>query len=402
MKLLFIHPSFPGQFKFVAPHAAKVGHEVVFLSMRTVNSLRSVRQISYSVGAAEQTQTALLQPSADVLSHALAARRVAELLLGEGFYPDVIIVHPGWGEAMFIKDVFPKAKLIAFLEYFFTHKSGFSGFDGSSDDVDASAMLRIRNAPWLQALNEADWNVSPTRWQKSLFPETYQDQITVLHEGIDCGKFSPVIEATLALPNGKLLKKGMEVITFVSRYLEPIRGLNTALRAAKIVLEQRPLAQVLVIGEDGRSYGNRPRDGKALSTSLLEELDLPPERVHFLGTVPQSTIVTALQISMVHLFLTYPFLISWSVLEALACECVVVASDTGPVRDIITNQVNGILLDFFDHEAFASTACKVLSAPTSFTHLGNAGRAGMLADFNGAINMRRQLSMIENIAAGGL
>lgn len=399
MRVLFAHQSFPSQFKYLAPSLAKLGHQVVFMSAPTEKRLPGVAQHFYTLGPEEHCESTLLKPLADALRYGLAARQAATSLAEMGFSPDVIVAHPGWGEALFLKDVFGSAHLVSFLELFFTPEDSFFDFASPSPDIDTRALLHMRNGPLLEALIHSSWNIAPTEWQRNLFPDHFMDRTTVIHEGINVSKFAPTSGAELRCDDGTLLKQGMEVVTFVARYLEPIRGLKSFLMAAELILKQRPKAHIVVVGHDRGGYGDPPPKGCTHKEVILGSCDLDRRRVHFMGCVGQSIVVKVLQMSTVHVFLTYPFLISYSVLEALACECVLIASDTGPVREIVADGTNGLVVDFFDAEQIANLACSVLARPEDFALLGRRGRDLIARKYNALINVNRQIELIRNVAA---
>jgi glycosyltransferase involved in cell wall biosynthesis len=400
LRILFAHQSFPAQFRYLAPGLANIGHEVVFISLPAPSQLSGVKHISYSLDLFSAGSDPLLHHIKDCLRHGLAARDTALKLKKDGFLPDVILTHPGWGDAMFLRDIFPKSKMMCFLEFFFTPEGNFFDFGQEAPSLDIRATLHMRNIPLLLALNESSWNIAPTRWQKHVFPEVYQKCTTTLHEGINVKRYIRGCGGQVQSSNGTILRDGMEIVTFVARYLEPIRGFYTFMRAADLILKSRPNAHIVVAGGEHGRYGDPPPDGQTHMIAMLQELDLDLSRVHFFGFPNPSAVITLLQISRVHLFLTYPFLISWSVLEALACNCVVLASDTGPCREIISHGVNGLLIDFFDHSKFAEIACKVLDNPGKFAYMGEAGRQTVLDRFDAIKNVNQQIDLVKAVASG--
>ncbi len=400
MRILFAHQGFPSQFKYLAPAAARIGHEVIFMSAPTMAKLPGVQQVSYALTTPINPSDLLLNDMADAVRYGRAAREEAIKLRDKGFSPDVIVVHPGWGEGLFLRDVFPKARLVCFLEFFFRPEGNFFDFEGAEPDLETRAQLHIRNFPLLLALNQAAWNMSPTRWQKHLFPDVYQRKTTVVHEGINLKKFARRSGVELLAPDGTCLRESMEIVTFVARHLEPIRGFASFMRSVELILKRRPNAHIAIAGRVDGGYGTPPPDGQTHKEVVLGELDLDLTRIHFFGCVPQSTVVTLLQLSTVHFFITYPFLISWSVLEAMACGCVVLASDTGPAREIIEHGHNGFLIDFFDYAQFAEVACEVLASPSAFAKYGYAARATMVARFDAVKNVNQQLRLLNAVVDG--
>lgn len=296
----------------------------------------------------------------------------------EGFEPDVILAHPGWGDAFYVRDFFPGARVVGLFEYFYRPRGADVGFDPEfPTGIDDIFRLHTNNATQLLALESCDAAICPTPWQKSLFPSAYQSQLRVIHEGIDTTVATPDPHASFTLPNGLTLKNGDEVLTFVSRSLEPYRGFHIFMRALPAILKVRPHCQVIIVGADGNSYGPEPASPylnwtqKAL-TELGSRIDL--NRVHFVGHLAHADYLRVLQVSRLHVYLTYPFILSWSLLEAMACGCTVLASDTAPVRDAIDDEANGMLFAFHSHPQLSEHAIDMLAQPQRYAHLGQQAR----------------------------
>lgn len=289
-----------------------------------------------------------------------------ESLRAEGFVPDVVFAHPGWGEALHVKDVFPACRLLIYAEYFYTEAGGDTGFDPefpSPAGWPAQGRLRLKNTHLLHAMAAADSAISPTRFQQSRHPEWFRPRIDVIHDGIDTSKFYPDARQSVKLAQaGISLQAGDEVVTFVARQLEPYRGYHTFMRALPALQRLRPQARVVIVGGNGAAYGAAAPGGRSWRQVFLEEvrdrIDL--SRVHFVGSVPHPVLTQLLQVSAVHAYLTYPFVLSWSMLEALSIGCLVVGSRTAPVEEVIEDGRNGFLVDFFDAEALACRIAEVL------------------------------------------
>lgn len=318
-----------------------------------------------------------------------AAYHCARQLRDEGFTPDVIVAHPGWGESLFLKDVWPQAKLGIYCEFFYQSAGADVGFDpefSSSTDEDA-CRLRLKNANYQLHFPIAQAGLSPTHWQKSGFPSPFREQIQVVHDGIDTARVSPRAEVSLQLKtnNGlRQLTRADELITFVNRNLEPYRGYHIFMRALPAILKARPNARILIVGGEGVSYGAPPpgpADGKGAApkgwkpiflNEVKDRIDL--ERVHFLGNIAYSQFVSLLQISTVHTYLTYPFVLSWSLLEAMSAGCAIVASGTAPVQEAIQDNETGWLVDFLDASALAEKVIALCQDPQRRQALGQAAR----------------------------
>ena len=273
-----------------------------------------------------------------------------------------MVAHCGWGETMPLRSVFPGARMAVYCEFYYRPEGQDVGFDPETGQfgVDGLVGLNAKNASSLIALAECDLGVSPTPWQRSTFPREFQSKIHVAHEGVDTAWIAPNPTAKIELPGGLRLDRRDEVVTYFARGLEPMRGFHVFMRAVPEILRARPNAHIVVVGAEEASYGNPPPDGGEWKHYCLREalpqLDL--SRLHFLERLPHPELRRLMQVSTVHVYLTYPFVLSWSCIEALSAGCAIVASDTAPVRDVIENGENGVLTPFHDHRALAGEICR--------------------------------------------
>lgn len=366
MNVLFIHQNFPGQFKNIALYLnQQPGVEVLAIGRDTAPGIPGVQLLRYKP---HRTANASTHPYVRLFEGAvLHGQQVLRLLLdlkAKGYKPDVIVAHPGWGETLYAKEAFPETKLIHFCEYYYHAHGADADFDPEFPlSIDSAASIRSRNALHLLNLENCDQAITPTHWQHSLHPEAYREKIQVIHEGIDTGALRPDPLATLQLPNGAVLRAGMPIVTYVARNLEPYRGFHCFIRALPALLKQHPACQVVIVGGDDVSYGSKPKDALNWRTKMLEENPIDLNRVHFLGKVSYATYKQVLQISAVHTYLTYPFVLSWSLLEAMASGCLIVGSDTAPLREVLCDGKNGLLVNFFDSVQLSQTLTEVLNAP---------------------------------------
>lgn len=366
MRILFVHQNFPGQFPHLAPALAARGHEVLALTDERNARTSPVRTLRYKAPAAVETSSALGRHYSEHAERGLTAARGARALRDRhGFVPDVIIGHPGWGETLFLREIWPQARLLVYAELMYRTRGQDVGFDPETGSVrdEARFMTLARSAHLIQGVVQADAAIAPTRYQADSFPPELRAKITVIHDGIDTARVAPDPQARLTLPGGRVLSAGDEVLSFVSRSLEPYRGFHVFMRALPAVLAARPRAQVVVVGAEGVSYGAEPQGGISWKARMLTELEgrLDLSRVHFPGRVPYGDHLALIALARVHCYLTYPFVLSWSLTEAMAAGAYVVASDTEPVRELIADGGNGRLVPFFDTAALSAALVRGLS-----------------------------------------
>ncbi|MFC5354341.1 glycosyltransferase family 4 protein [Azospirillum himalayense] len=372
MRLLFLHQNFPGQYKHLARHFAGLPQVQAVALGEAVNlkdrpAPPGIRLLGYRSpqGASAQTHHYLRSAEAAVRRGQTVARACLDLKR-QGFRPDLVCAHAGWGESLYIKDVFPDTKLLTFFEFYYQAEGGDLGFDPEFPaSFDDRCRARTRNTTHLLSLAGTDWGITPTRWQHAQFPALARRCIDVVFDGIDTDAVTPDPGAMLRLADGTVLTRTDEVITYVARNLEPYRGFHVFMRALPEILRRRPKARVLIVGGDEVSYGCAPQDGRTWRAFMMGEVGarLDLGRVHFLGRVPYNRFLEILRVSGVHVYLTYPFVLSWSMMEAMAAGCAVVGSATGPVREVIADGDNGFLVDFFDWQAIADAVDRVFEEP---------------------------------------
>jgi glycosyltransferase involved in cell wall biosynthesis len=408
MNILFIHQNFPGQFKFLAPALVQQGHTVVAMTMQKTEAAdwQGVKLEPYT---ASRGTTPNVHPwVSDFETKTIrgeACFRAALKMKEAGFTPDVIIAHHGWGESLFLKEVWPESKLGIYCEFFYHPHGTDVGFDPEfpvKDEGDA-CRLRLKNLNNLLHFEVADAGISPTHWQASTFPEPFRSQITVVHDGIDTQAVAPNPAVSLTLNGNLVLTKQDEVITFVNRNLEPYRGYHVFMRALPEILKRRPNARVLIVGGDDVSYGARPDNGQKWKDIFATEVrsqisDANWSRVHFLGNIPYQYFIPLLQLSTVHVYLTYPFVLSWSLLEAMSVGCAIVASDTQPLHEAIRQDETGRLVGFFDVAGLANEVCTLLGDLNARKRLGQNARQFAQANYDlQTVCLPRQLAWVEGL-----
>jgi glycosyltransferase involved in cell wall biosynthesis len=408
MNILFIHQNFPGQFRHSASAlAADKRNKVVALCINAPGyPTPGVVIARYAVR--RKPVDGVSPYLADMQTKVLRGEAVAGAALElrkKGFMPDVIVVHPGWGEQLFVRDIWPKARMLGFMEFFYRSEGLDTNFDPefAADSIGARLRTRAKTFNLMAALELADWSYSPTQWQRSSLPPVHQARTSVIFDGIDTEFITPQAKAVFTLPDGRTVKQGDEVLTFVNRNMEPYRGFHVFMRALPAIQKARPDAITLIVGGDDVSYGAKPPGGGGWKDVMLKEVGdkLDMSRIAFLGRIPYADYRTLLQVSRAHAYLTYPFVLSWSMLEAMAAECLVIGSGTPPVKEALRHEENGLLVDFFDIGGWAETISKALAKPKDNAALRKAARADVLANYDlKAICLPRQLKLIEAVAAG--
>jgi glycosyltransferase involved in cell wall biosynthesis len=389
VKILFVHQNFPGQFLHLAPELQRRGHECRALTDGKNQRPSAIPVVRY------RHDGVVIDPAATRLGRnytlmsdrgVTVARAAVQMRDTQGYSPDVIIGHSGWGETLFLKEVWPSARLIVYAEFYYRGQGADVGFDAEFNppNFDQVMIAQGRAAHLGQALLHADAGLSPTDWQANSYPAPLRDLIKVTHDGVDTAVMQPNPHASFTLPNGKKLRAGDEVLTFVNRNLEPYRGYHIFMRALPRVLAARLDAQVVIVGGDEVSYGAAPPGAKGWKEKILDEMrgQIDLTRVHFLGRVPYDHFTSLMQISRAHAYLTYPFVLSWSMLEAMAAGALIVGSRTAPVTEVIKHGSNGLLVDFFDVAGWSEMLIDALARPAAYAHLRMAARQTILDQYD--------------------
>lgn len=328
----------------------------------------------HAIKLASSTHPYVLDFQKSILN-AQAVFQILQKFKQQDIHFDLAISHTGWGEAIFFKAAYPKTPLIGYIEFFFHLQGADIGFDPHYPvTTDQQLQIKTLNAQLLLSMNECDAFITPTHWQKSLFPQLWQPKINVIHEGVDTSVCKPNEKVSFTLPCGTHLTRKDEVITYSARNLEPYRGFPVFLKAIERVCKERPNCHIIITGGDKVSYSPRLPNNESYREHFLKTVSLPHDRVHFLGTVPYQTHLQLLQLSSAHIYLTYPFVLSWSFIEAMACGCTIIASDTRPVMDFLEADINGISVNFFDDKQIATKINSILNHPERKKHLGQAAR----------------------------
>jgi glycosyltransferase involved in cell wall biosynthesis len=410
MNILFIHQNFPGQFKHLSVALAAQGHQVKALTLRVKErqTWNKVDIVPYGIikRSEQQTHPWVLDFDSKV-TRGESCYRAAREMRDAGYKPDIIIAHHGWGESMFLRDVWPEARMGIYCEFFHLTDYPHINFDPEfpATDPEADALrIRLKNINNHLHFEAAQMGLSPTTFQADTFPQPFRDKISVIHDGIDTRVLVRNDDVTFPLEDGRVLTREDEVITFVNRNLEPYRGYHIFMRALPRLLRERPNAEILVVGGDGVSYGAAPPKDKTWKQIYIDEVrdQIPDEdwaRVHFLGRIPYTQFVPLLQVARVHLYLTYPFVLSWSLFEAMSCQAAIVASSTAPVVDAMEHDRTGRLVDFFDADALVDETITLLEDEALRDRLGAAARKYIVENYDlSTVCLPRQMDWVDRLA----
>lgn len=445
MKLLFIHQNFPGQYLHLAQYMhARGGNEILGLGeTRNIHNrgvIQGITTAGYPTpeGAGAQTHHYLQSTEAALRRGQSVARSLLELR-GKGYTPDVIYVHPGWGEALFLRDVYPDTPILMFCEFYFRAGEADLQFDPEfAFSMDWAFSIRIRNSAQVLSLLTASACICPTRWQASRYPSFIQNSMQIIHDGVNIDYMTPDAAETLTIqplsapgesmvagclrpqrerqpapdqfPDPPLVPCGPpltfsrkdKIITYIGRNLEPYRGFHVFLRSLPELQRRHPEAQVLIVGSDGVSYSPALPDDQTYKRKYLDELSgqLDLTRIHFLERIPYPALRSLFRISSAHIYLTYPFVLSWSALEAMACECLLIASRTPPVEEVIEHGHNGLLFDFFDQDRLVELTDQALTAPEHFAALRRNARRTVVDRYPLQDCLARQERLLQALARG--
>ena len=412
MRILFVHQSFPGQYRHIVRSlAAQGGHQLVALGIEPLQEPlpAGVTYVRYSLsrGTARDVHPWAAETETKVI-RGEACAAAAHALQQQGFQPDLICAHPGWGEALFLRDLWPDVPLLSYQEFYYQAR----GFDYDFDpelqgplEWQACAKLRTKNTNPLLMLEASSWNVAPTMFQRSSFPAHWQSRISVIHDGIDTRAAAPDPQVPpLELPDGTTLHHGEPTITFVNRRIEPYRGCHTMIRAIPAIQQACPDARIVIVGgHEGVSYGSPPPVGTWRDLFLAQiRGQYDPSRVHFTGNLPYAPFLQLLKLTACHVYLTYPFVLSWSLLEAMSSGAPVVGSATPPVEEVIRDGENGLLVDFFSPAQLAEAVADLIHHRERAHALGCAARQTVLENYSLAHCVPRHLSLLQLVASGAL
>ena len=407
MNILFLHPNFPAQYFHLAPYlGSNPENRVYFLSKRNAidRNLPGVKLGLYKEAGekalAWSSTCGPLRPAAEAM---LDGKQIVSslewLVREEGFRPDIIVGHTGWGSTLFVKDVYPDVPLLGYFEWYYHAKNSDSHWwPDEVPRIEESISIRARNAHHLLNLEACDAGITPTQWQYSQFPQEFRYKLNVIHEGIDTDFCRPAErKAPLVLEDlGLCMPEDAEIITYVARGLEVYRGFPYFMDALRLLLERRPHAHAIIVGEDRICYGAE-LDGTTYKKEEEKKGGYDPARIHFVGLRNRGDYLHILQASSCHIYLTRPFVLSWSFLEAMSCGCPIVASRTPPVQEVMEDGVQGLLADFRSPHHIARRAEELLEDRALAARLGKEARAVILDRYELKHCLQRQEDLIYSL-----
>jgi len=398
--ILFLHQNFPGQFLHLCRALADT-NRLFFITKATRNRLQNVKLVEYAPHRQPNPDIHLyLRTLEDAVLHGQGVARLLLQMQKENIRPDIIIGHSGWGETQFVKDVFPDVPLLSYIEFYYSATGADVGFDPEfPSNPELKFQLRVRNQMILSCLEATDVGLSPTHWQHARIPPIFQPKVEVIHDGVDTDAVKPAASPSVTLGEGLHFDGSVPLVTFVARNLEPYRGFHIFMRAVNRILADNPAAHIVIVGGDGVSYGARLPEGDSYKARALKENPVDDEsRVHFVGKLEYDVFKKLLQTSDAHVYLTYPFVLSWSMLEAMASGCLLIGSRTPPVEEVVRHGENGLLVDFFDPAEIAATVTDALKRPEHFRDIRRAARQTVIDRYDlTRVCLPRQLALIQRM-----
>ena len=408
MNILFLHPNFPAQFWHISKALAQMGDKVVYLTTSTNgNRLGGVTTAVYK---REREVMKGIHPSLQPADEAIIdGEAVAKALMSlrdqHKFVPDVIVGHTGWGSTMYCKDIYPDVPLVGYFEWYYNaYNSDAAFFPGEKVSLPTAMRIRTRNMHHLLNLTACDVRFTPTQWQRAQFPPEYREGMKVIHEGVDTDFCKPSPGKKLVLDKKEDhealdLSKCPEILTYVSRGLEPYRGYPQFISAAALLLRRRPKLHVVIVGSDTSCYGSTPgKDENGKEQTWKQVMDkrvkYDKKRVHFLGHLDRLSYQTVMQASTVHVYYPRPFILSWSCLEAMSFGCALVGSKTPPVEEVVVDGKNGLLANFRSPQHLAMRVEELLDHPELRKRLCIAARQTILERYDVRDCVQRQIDMI--------
>lgn len=410
VKVLFVHQAFPAQYKYIVPALARCSdNEVTFVTeSKSRAEIPGVRRVNIEMPAVLRTNfesheyTRFYEEL--IVRGEIYFKVLQDLVAKHGLRPDVVAVHLGAGIELFVRDAFPDTPILTYQEYFPPPHRELKEYPPVDLEPTQSKGRRIFVSHIVSQLAWSDWNLTPTFWQQSLFPEVFHSRFSVLHDGIDTQDLNPSkfpLES-VKLSDGTVLDPRDQIVTFVARNLDTVRGFPTVMRAIDRIQRRNAECRFVIVGGDGVGYGKPPPGGGSWRAFMLRELRMDQLRIHFAGQVDYSTYKRLLRLSAAHVYLTTGFALSWSLLEAMAMECAIIGSATPPVEEVIEDGANGLLADFNDYEHVADLVLRALAEPQKMQKIRRGARQTVLERYALEDILPLQMALLKDLALGQL
>ena len=396
MHVLFVHKNFPAQFGHIARHLVQHhGYQCSFVCELPPGTFDGIERLQYKIdgGATKDTHYC----SRTFENATWHAHSIYETMKARpDIVPDLIVGHSGFGSTLFLADLY-ECPIVNYFEYYYHSKDSDLDFrtEFPSKELDR-LRSRTRNAMILLDLQTCRAAYAPTCWQASLLPEQYQPKLEAIFDGIDTSIWHRRADLPRRIGDREI-PADTRIVTYVSRGFESMRGFDIFMKVAKRICDARDDVIFVCVGTDRVCYGgdlNRIEE-QSFREHVLAQDDYDQSRFLFTGRVPPLELVEILSLSDLHIYLTVPFVLSWSMMNALACGCTVLASDTAPVQEMIRHGENGLLAGFFDVDRFSELALEVLADPEAFRHLGRAGAEMIERDYSLDVSLPRMLDLYE-------
>jgi len=410
-KILFVHQNFPAQYKHIVSSLSKDNFDVHTLSISEYNDEHTTNH-HYKIDkiSSDNIHEWAVEFESKMIRAEAASKKAIEIK-NQGFYPDLIIAHPGWGETFFFKEIWPDTKILSYAEFYYKTVDCDIDFDIDflENELERNFeefheynkfKLSARNSAFVYLYAMSDYLVTPTNFQKNLLPTTFNNKVEVIHDGIDTDILKPNDSASIRIGNKKFTKSD-NVITYVSRSLDPYRGFHIFMRSIPKILKENPTANIIIVGNaETNGYGAPPPNNKKFKDMFLSEIEneIDQERLFFVGQVPYDVYINIIQLSTAHIYLTYPFVLSWSMLEAMSCGALIIGSDTAPVTEVISDNKNGLLVNFFDSDEIANKVNKVINKPNKYNKIRDKARETILNSYDlKTVCLPKHLDLIKKV-----
>jgi glycosyltransferase involved in cell wall biosynthesis len=401
MKVLFVHKNWPAQFGGLGRFLRSSGWEVAFATQREGAKSDTMRIVPFESHRTASTGThPYLRSLEDAVIAGQGLARAAVTLSRDGWKPDIIVSHSGWVTGAFAKSVWPSAAFVPYFEWFYRFPAADrTAYDRPIDALEASARSRVRNLPFMLDFDAADIGLVPTAYQLEQFPTWMRERLVVMHDGIDTDLHSPGSGGPARARYG--IPEDAELVTSLARGMEPHRGFPEIMRCIARLQKRRPKLYAVIVGEDRVAYGSKLPEGDSWKRRMLDELDLDLARISFPGRIPRTEMVDLMRASDAHLYVTVPFVLSWSMLEAMSVGCLLVASDVAPVREFVADGRTGLLVPLNDVDALAARIEFALDSRDDLKPLREAARRLVLEQLDAErILFPRKRELLKSLVEG--